>query len=428
MRTQIGRVRYFDDRLAWRPCAAITKTFRQSSQMKISSCFKRAVVPCVMFPSLAVAQPANVLNSSDLVWVLISTALVLFMTLPGLALFYAGLVRSKNVLSLISQCFAITALGSLLWFACGYSIAFGAGGAEHQWWGGLSKVALLGVGRDGISGTIPEYLFFLFQLTFAVITPALIVGAFAERVTFAGVLCFSLLWLLLAYAPVAHWVWGGGWLAKLGVMDFAGGIVVHVTAGSSALVAALYLGPRRGFPHVSMPPHSLPITACGAGMLWVGWFGFNGGSALMANTSAVSAVLATHLGAAAGATGWMIMEWLRYPEALRTRSLDRYGGGLGYHYSCVWFRQPIERAVHWRVCGGGVFFCHPDFEADTESGRFAGCLSGAWCWRRSGFFADGYFRFSRTRWFRIYCRHRLATASRHTGAGDSVRGCVVRDG
>jgi Amt family ammonium transporter len=269
------------------------------------------------------------LNTGDSAWLLTATALVLFMTLPGLALFYAGLVRSKNVLSLLMQCFAITGVCSLLWFVCGYSIAFGDGGAANSWWGGFGKAFLLGVGRDSLTGSIPEALFFMFQLTFAVITPALVIGAFAERMRFATVLWFSAGWLLLVYAPVAHWIWGGGWLAKLGVMDFAGGIVVHVNAGVAALVCALVLGRRRGFPQVAMPPHSLPITACGAGMLWVGWFGFNAGSALAANGSAAMAMLTTHLGASAGALAWMFVEWRRYGKPSMLGVMTGMVAGLG---------------------------------------------------------------------------------------------------
>jgi ammonium transporter, Amt family len=271
----------------------------------------------------------SALNTGDSAWLLTATALVLFMTLPGLALFYAGLVRSKNVLSLLVQCFAITGLCSLLWFAVGYSIAFGDGGAANAYWGSLGKSFLAGVARDSVTGSIPESLFFMFQLTFAVITPALVIGAFAERMRFAAVLWFSAGWLLLVYAPVAHWVWGGGWLAKLGVMDYAGGIVVHVNAGMAALVCALVLGRRRGFPQVAMPPHSLPITACGAGMLWVGWFGFNAGSALAANGSAAMAMLTTHLGASSGALAWMFIEWRRYGKPSMLGILTGMVAGLG---------------------------------------------------------------------------------------------------
>ena len=231
----------------------------------------------LLLPSLAFADE---LNGANTAWILTSTALVLFMTIPGLAMFYAGLVRSKNVLSVFMQCFAVTCVSSILWFVMGYSLAFGEGNA---WIGDFSKVMLSGVTRDTLSGDIPESLFAMFQMTFAIITPALIVGGFAERMKFSAMLLFSAIWLLVVYAPVAHWVWGGGWLGSMGVYDFAGGLVVHITAGVAALVAALMLGPRKGFPTTPMPPHNLTMTIAGAGMLWVGWFGFNGGSALAAN-------------------------------------------------------------------------------------------------------------------------------------------------
>jgi len=227
-------------------------------------------------------------------------------------------VRSKNVLSILMQCFAITCVVSVLWLAGAYGLAFGDGGALQSLIGSMSKVWFAGMTRDSLSGTAPEAAFSMFQLTFAIITPALIVGGVAERMRFSAVLWFSAAWLLLVYAPVCHWVWGGGWLAKLGVLDFAGGIVVHVNAGVAALVAALLLKKRKGFPHVAMPPHNMPLTVLGAGMLWVGWFGFNAGSALAANGSAAMAMLVTHLGAATGALAWMFMEWKQYgkPSAL----------------------------------------------------------------------------------------------------------------
>ena len=269
------------------------------------------------------------LSGADTAWVLTSTALVLFMTLPGLALFYSGLVRGKNSLSILVQCFAITCVATLLWIAIGYSLAFRDGGSLQGIIGGLDRALFAGVGRDGLTGTIPEPLFAMFQMTFAIITPALVIGGYAERVRFSVVLWFSALWLLLVYVPVAHWIWGGGWLAKLGVMDFAGGIVVHVNAGMAALVAALTFGRRRGFPHVPMPPHSLPLAACGAGMLWVGWFGFNGGSALAANGNAAMAVLTTHVGASAGALAWMVVEWWRYGKPSLLGVITGMVAGLG---------------------------------------------------------------------------------------------------
>jgi len=272
---------------------------------------------------------AAVLNGADTAWIMTSTALVLFMTLPGLALFYSGLVRGKNSLSILMQCFAITGLVSVLWFAVGYSLAFGHGGAAQGFIGGLDRALFSGLGRDSLTGSIPESLFALFQMTFAIITPALVIGGYAERVRFSVVLWFSALWLLLVYVPVAHWVWGGGWLTGLGVMDFAGGIVVHVNAGMAALVCALVIGRRRGFPQVPMPPHSLPLAACGAGMLWVGWFGFNGGSALAANGTATMAILTTHLGASAGAVAWMLVEWRRYGKPSLLGVITGMVAGLG---------------------------------------------------------------------------------------------------
>lgn len=274
-------------------------------------------------PSLAV-EPA--LNGANTAWILTSTALVLLMTLPGLALFYGGLVRRKNILSILMQCFAIAGVSSILWFVLGYSLAFGEGNA---WIGDFSKVLMAGVTKDALSGDIPESLFMLFQMTFAVITPALIIGAYAERMKFSAVLIFSGLWLLMVYAPVTHWVWGGGWLAQLGVYDFAGGIVVHITAGVAALVAAVVLGPRHGFPRTPMLPHNLTMTVTGAGMLWVGWFGFNGGSALAANGDASMAMLVTHLSASAGALTWAAIEWKKFGKASVLGAVTGMVAGLG---------------------------------------------------------------------------------------------------
>lgn len=265
------------------------------------------------------------MDGADTAWILTSTALVLFMTLPGLALFYAGLVRSQNVLSVLMNCFAIAATVSILWFVVAYSIAFGDGNA---WWGGLGKSFLSGVGVDTAAGTIPESLFFMFQMTFAIITPALIVGAYPERIHFSFVIAFTLIWVLLVYAPVVHWVWGGGFLAQMGLIDFAGGVVVHVTAGVSALVLAMMLGPRRGFPHEVQPPHNPGMTMIGASMLWVGWFGFNAGSALAADGSATMAMTVTHLSAAAGAIAWSVMELLRYRKASLVGAVTGMVAGL----------------------------------------------------------------------------------------------------
>lgn len=261
----------------------------------------------------ALAQAAvPKLNEGNTAWTITATALVLFMTLPGLALFYGGLVRARNVLSVLMHCVAIACVVSVLWLVVAYGLAFGDGGGAQPWIGGLSKAFLAGVGTGSLRGDIPEVVFFMFQMTFAIITPALIVGAYPERIGFGAVLLFSGLWLLLVYVPVAHWIWGDGWLAKLGVLDFAGGLVVHLTAGLSALVVALVIGPRRGFPHEITPPHSPGMVMTGAAMLWVGWYGFNGGSALAANGSAGMAIAVTHISAAAASLTWMTIEWAQH--------------------------------------------------------------------------------------------------------------------
>jgi Amt family ammonium transporter len=257
-------------------------------------------------PAIAMADDAPTLNSGDTAWMLTSTALVLFMTIPGLALFYAGMVRAKNVLSVMMQCFAITALVTLLWVIVGYSIAFTDG---TDYYGGLSKMFLAGVTVDSLSGTIPETVFMTFQMTFAIITPALIVGAFAERMKFSAMLWFMGLWLVFVYAPICHWVWGGGWLGNMGVLDFAGGTVVHINAGIAGLVAALVMGKRKGYPTTQMPPHNLGYTVIGASMLWVGWFGFNAGSELAADGTAGMAMAVTQIATATAALAWMFAEW-----------------------------------------------------------------------------------------------------------------------
>ena len=272
---------------------------------------------------------ADELNAANTSWILTSTALVLFMTIPGLSLFYGGLVRSKNVLSVLMQCFAITCLASIIWFAFGYSLAFGDGGSMNAWIGNLDNILMGNIKEDTMAGDIPESVFALFQMTFAVITPALIVGAFAERMRFSAMLLFSALWLVAVYSPITHWVWGGGWLGEMGLLDFAGGTVVHITAGVGALVAALVLGNRKGFPQQAMPPHNLTMTVTGAGMLWVGWFGFNGGSALAANGDAGMAMLVTHISAAAGSLAWMTMEWVKYGKPSVLGIVTGMVAGLG---------------------------------------------------------------------------------------------------
>ena len=273
---------------------------------------------------------AQELSGADTAWILTSTALVLFMTIPGLSLFYAGLVRSKNVLSVLMQCFALTCLMSLLWFVAGYSIAFGSDGVEQgPLIGDFGNLFFAGITMDTLNGSIPASLFAVFQMTFAIITPALIVGAFAERMRFSAMLVFSAIWMLVVYAPVCHWIWGGGWLGDMGLQDFAGGTVVHVTAGVAAIVAAMVMGPRRGFGSVPMPPHNLTLTVAGAGMLWVGWFGFNAGSAVAADGSAAMAMLVTHLSASCGALAWMVMEWLRHGKPSMLGMVTGMVAGLG---------------------------------------------------------------------------------------------------
>jgi Amt family ammonium transporter len=292
------------------------------------------------------------MSGGNTAWILTSTALVLFMTLPGLALFYGGLVRSKNVLSVLMQCFAIGGVSSILWLLVGYSLAFGEG---NDYIGDFSRVLMAGVSRDSLSGDIPESLFMLFQMTFAVITPALIIGGFAERMKFSAVLLFSGLWLLAVYVPVTHWVWGGGWLADMGLYDFAGGVVVHITAGVAALVAALVLGPRKGFPSTAMPPHNMTMTLTGAGMLWVGWFGFNGGSALAANGDAAMAMLVTHIAAATGAMTWMSIEWKRFGKPSALGAVTGMVAGLGTITPASGFIGPGGALVLGLLAGGVCF-------------------------------------------------------------------------
>jgi len=292
---------------------------------------KQAMLALVLLMGCAGAwaDVTDGLDTGNTAWVLTASALVLMMTIPGLSLFYAGLVRNKNVLSVLMQCFALTCLMSILWLVVGYSLAFSEGSGFI---GGFSKVLFAGMSQDSMQGSIPESAFALFQMTFAIITPALIIGGFAERMRFSAVLIFSAAWMLLVYAPVCHWVWGGGWLSQLGtrgVMDFAGGIVVHITAGVAAIVAAVTLGTRKGFPNLPMPPHNMPLTITGAGLLWVGWFGFNGGSALAANGDAGMAMLVTHISASAGAMTWLIAEWFRYGKPSALGAVTGMVAGLG---------------------------------------------------------------------------------------------------
>jgi Amt family ammonium transporter len=299
----------------------------------------------VALPALALADEAAKLDSGDTAWMLTSTALVLFMTIPGLSLFYAGMVRSKNVLSVLMQCFTITALMTVLWTVYGYSLAFTDGGALNAFTGGLSKLFLIGVTVDALSGTIPESVFMVFQMTFAIITPALIVGAFAERMKFTAMMLFMAAWLTIVYAPICHWAWGGGWMGSIGVLDFAGGTVVHINAGVAGLVAAILLGKRKGYPATPMPPHSLPLTVIGAGMLWVGWFGFNAGSELAADGTAGMAMVVTQVATATAALAWMFMEWFRHGKPTALGIVTGAVGGLVAITPASGFVGPIGALV-----------------------------------------------------------------------------------
>ena len=296
--------------------------------------------------ALIVTVPAqaaeSTLNQANTAWILTASALVLMMTLPGLAMFYGGLVRSKNVLSVLMHCVAIACLSSVLWLAIAYSFSFGEG---SPWLGGFEKAFLLNMSRDAVNGTLPESVFFLFQMTFAIITPALIVGAFPERIKFGPVLIFSGLWLIVVYAPVAHWVWGNGWLMSLGVMDFAGGLVVHATAGTSALVIAAMLGPRDGWPKELRPPHNPGLTIIGAGLLWVGWYGFNGGSALTADAAAGNAILATHMSASVAGLVWMAIEWMRFGRPSVVGTVTGVVAGLATVTPASGFISPLGGCI-----------------------------------------------------------------------------------
>ena len=302
------------------------------------------------------AEAAEIaLSDGNTAWVMTATALVLFMTLPGLALFYGGLVRSKNVLSVLMHCMAVCSLASVLWLIIVYSLCFGNGGSLGDWIGGLDKFFLSGVGVDSMSGDIPETVYFMFQMTFAIITPALIIGAYVERIRFSAVCLFSSIWLIVVYAPVCHWVWGGGWLARMGVMDFAGGLVVHVTAGISALVIAAMLGKRAGFPRDLSPPHSPGMVMTGAAMLWVGWYGFNAGSALAAGGSAGMAMTVTHISAATASLTWMAIEWLRYGRPSLVGLVTGTIAGLATITPASGFVGPLGGFV-LGICAGIVCF------------------------------------------------------------------------
>ncbi len=299
-----------------------------------------------------VAFAADKLDTGNTAWILTSTALVLFMTLPGLSLFYGGLVRAKNVLSVLMQCFTIACAVSIVWLIVGYSLVFESGNAFI---GGLGKAFFSGVGVDSLSGNIPETVFAMFQLTFAIITPALIVGSFAERMRFSALFIFSVAWVILVYAPVAHWVWGGGWLGAMGALDFAGGTVVHINSGIAALVAAKMIGPRHGFPNTAMPPHNLPMAVTGAGILWVGWFGFNAGSALAADGAAGMAMLVTHISSAAGALAWMFAEWAKHGKASVLGIVTGMVAGLVGITPASGFVGPVGALLLGAIAGLGCY-------------------------------------------------------------------------
>jgi Amt family ammonium transporter len=309
----------------------------------------------LIWPTLALSAEASTLNMANTAWMLTATVLVLFMTIPGLALFYAGLVRTKNALSILMQCFVITCLISILWVLFAYSMAFSDGGPINAWLGGPSRVLMAGVAPATLKGTIPETVFAMFQMTFAIITPALVIGGFAERMKFTALLLFSLLWLVLVYVPICHWVWGGGWLQSLGVMDFAGGTVVHINAGVAALVSALVLGQRKGFPETAIPPHNLAMTVTGASMLWVGWFGFNAGSALAADGAAGMTMLVTHIGAACSSLAWMLLEWIRYRKPSVLGIVTGMVAGLGTITPASGFVGPLGALVIGTTAGTVCF-------------------------------------------------------------------------
>tara|TARA_E500000331_G_scaffold313456_1_gene322134 strand:+ start:442 stop:1740 length:1299 start_codon:yes stop_codon:yes gene_type:complete len=320
---------------------------------KIKSLLRLLVVGLVVLPGFAFADE---LNAGDTAWMITATVLVLFMTIPGLSLFYAGMVRSKNVLSVLMQCFAITGLMSILWALFVYSLAFDDSGSMNAFVGGFGKAFLSGVTVDAMSGTIPESVFMTFQMTFAIITPALMVGAFAERMKFSAMLIFMTAWVIICYAPVCHWVWGGGWLGDYGILDFAGGTVVHINAGIAGLVAAIVLGKRTGYPTTQMPPHNLGLTIVGASMLWVGWFGFNAGSELAADNVAGMAMAVTQLATAAAALAWMFAEWIKHgkPSVLGIAS-GAVAGLVAVTPACGSI-GPMGAIVLGLVAGIGCFF------------------------------------------------------------------------
>lgn len=316
------------------------------------------LLAALLFASPALAQTPAKFDGANTAFVLIASALVLLMCLPALALFYGGLVRARNVLSVMMHCVVIACMGSVLWLAAGYSLAFSGG--EAGFIGNLDKAFLMGVSKESLTGTLPEIVFFLFQMTFAIITPALMVGAYPERITFGAVIAISALWLLLVYVPVVHWVWGDGWLMKRNIMDFAGGLTVHATAGASSLVIALMVGPRDGFPKHLLPPHSPGMTMTGAGLLWVGWYGFNGGSALTADGAAGMAIVATHLSASVAGLVWMALEYFRFGRASMIGAVTGVVAGLATVTPASGYVGPLGGLI-LGTAGALVCFAAVDF-------------------------------------------------------------------
>ncbi|BAF61392.1 ammonium transporter [Candidatus Vesicomyidisocius calyptogenae] len=323
---------------------------------------KKLLVTLAYLPMSVFSQD---INGADTAWIMTSTALVLLMTLPGLALFYGGLVRTKNILSVLMQCFTIAGIVSILWFVVGYSIAFSG---DSPYFGDFSNILLMKVSINMINNSIPESLFVMFQMTFAIITPALIIGGYAERMKFSAVLLFSSIWLLVVYAPITHWVWGGGWLGNM--LDYAGGTVVHITAGIAALVAAIVLGPRKGFLKRPIPPHNMTMTITGAAMLWVGWFGFNGGSALAVGGNAAMAILVTHISAATGAITWMFYEWIKFGRPTALGTVTGMVAGLGTITPASGFVGPVGALVigfiAGIVCFNAVIIIKQKFKIDDS--------------------------------------------------------------
>jgi ammonium transporter, Amt family len=316
----------------------------------------KALFTFILLITSPLSVQAGELNSADTAWILTSTGLVLFMTLPGLALFYGGLVRSKNVLSIIMSCFTVTTAVSIIWVAFGYSLVFSDGGSWPNFIGDLSQVFLLNIDSETLVGSLPASVFSMYHLTFAIFAPALIIGGLAERVRFFPLILFCIFWVVFVYIPICHWIWGNGWLAQLGLIDFAGGLVVHTSSGIAALVGAIVVGPRKGFPRAPFMPHNLTMTATGAGILWVGWHGFSAGSALMANGSAGMAMLATHLCASAASLTWVFLDWIRFRKSSALGALTGMISGLGAIAAGAGFVSPLSAMIIGVVTGFACFY------------------------------------------------------------------------